>query len=137
MRCRAYALGIATVQEIDRYNIREATAMAMKRAVTQIDADIVEVLVDGDFFPELEYPARAIVNGDNMHGEIMAASILAKTARDDMLIALEKEHPQYGFARHKGYGTKAHRQAIQRHGACEAHRHSFAPINKQIQTQTA
>ena len=129
-RCDAYAVGMATVEEIDRHNIRVATAMAMKRAVQQIPAHITHVLVDGDFVPDVERKMRAIIRGDSMHGEIMAASILAKTTRDDILIALDKTYPKYNFARHKGYATEEHRQALKRHGICKAHRLSFAPVKQ-------
>ena len=127
-RSMAFAVGVANVAEIDEFNIRQATMFAMQRAVSGIVICPDVVLVDGDFVPDLQYPGEAVIGGDRLHAEIMAASILAKTARDDMMIALDKHYPQYGFARHKGYGTAEHIQALQTHGACTAHRKTFAPV---------
>lgn len=128
--CLAFALGLATAEEIDKYNIRQATMFAMQRAVNDIVICPDLVLVDGDFVPDLPYPAESLVNGDNLAAEIMAASILAKTARDQMMRTLDSEYPRYGFAKHKGYGTAQHSLALAEHGACAAHRQSFAPIKK-------
>ena len=130
--CLAYAVGAADVGEIDRYNIRQATMFAMQRAVHEIVVCPDLVLVDGDFAPDFPYPAKPLVGGDNISPEIMAASILAKTARDDIMIAMDAEYPQYGFIRHKGYGTAEHMRALSEHGACPAHRRSFAPVKKTL-----
>ncbi|MGI9306310.1 MAG: ribonuclease HII, partial [Gammaproteobacteria bacterium] len=125
--CLAFALGSADAEEIDSYNIRQATMFAMQRAVHDIVICPDLVLVDGDFAPDFPYPAKPLVNGDNLSPEIMAASILAKTARDDMMKLLDSQYPHYGFASHKGYGTAEHLRALSEHGASPAHRRSFAP----------
>ena len=126
--CLAFGVGIGTVEEIDKYNIRQATMFAMQRAVHDIVICPDKVLVDGDFTPDFPYPAEALIGGDNISPEIMAASILAKTVRDEMMTMLDKEHPEYGFIRHKGYGTPEHLSALKEHGACPKHRKSFAPV---------
>ncbi len=123
-----FAVALADEKEIDRYNIRRATMFAMQRAVAQIPICPDVVLVDGDFAPDLPYPARAIIGGDAKVREIMAASILAKTARDKMMRDLEKTRPGYGFAEHKGYGTPAHLRALAQKGPCPAHRKTYAPV---------
>lgn len=124
----AFAVGAADVAEIEEYNIRQATMFAMQRAVSGIVICPDIVLIDGDFVPALQYPAEAVVGGDTLCAEIMAASILAKTARDDMMLELHKQYPQYGFANHKGYGTAEHLAALKEHGATDAHRKTFAPV---------
>lgn len=130
--CIAYAFGESTVEEIDKINILEATLIAMQRAVSGIVIVADEVLVDGDRCPDLPYPARAIVKGDASVPEIMAASIIAKHHRDQQMIELDKKHPEYGFAQHKGYGTPEHIEALKKHGPCPAHRTSFAPVREVI-----
>lgn len=126
--CLAYAVGIASAEEIDQYNIHHATLFAMQRAVHGIIVCPDEVQVDGSFLPDLPYPARAIVRGDEQVEAIMAASILAKTGRDAIMRDLHAEYPQYGFDQHKGYGTKQHLEMLQQHGPCPQHRRSFAPV---------
>ena len=126
--CLAYAVGVATVEEIERYNIRQATMFAMQRAVQAIIVCPDEVQVDGDFVPDLPYPARAIIGGDNQVEAIMAASILAKTSRDNMMRQLADAYPQYGFDQHKGYGTGQHLARLKQYGACPAHRRRYAPV---------
>ncbi|MBF2735418.1 MAG: ribonuclease HII [Betaproteobacteria bacterium AqS2] len=126
--CIAYAYGEASVEEIDQLNVLEASLTAMQRAVSGIVIVPDEVLVDGDRCPDLPYPVRAVVKGDAKIPEIMAASIIAKQHRDAMMLELDKEHPEYGFARHKGYGTPEHVAALRRHGPCPAHRTTFAPV---------
>ncbi len=128
--CLAYATGAADVEEIDRYNIRQATMFAMQRAVHDIVICPDLVLVDGDFAPDFPYPAKPLINGDNLSPEIMAASILAKTTRDDIMKALDIHYPHYGFIRHKGYGTAEHMRALEKYGACPEHRRSFAPVKR-------
>ena len=127
-QCLAYCVGVATVEEIDKYNIHQATLFAMQRAVHGIIVCPDEVQVDGNALPDLPYPARAIIGGDDQVEAIMAASILAKTGRDEMMRQLHAEHPEYGFDQHKGYGTKQHLEMLEKHGPCPQHRRSFAPV---------
>ncbi len=127
-RAVAWAVASATVEEIDELNILQATLLAMRRAVEALEQIPSEVLVDGLHCPKIAVPARAIVDGDALVPAISAASILAKTARDNLMVALHEQFPQYGFDRHKGYGTAAHLEALRRHGACTIHRQSFAPV---------
>ncbi len=124
----AWAVAASDVDEIDTLNILRATLLAMRRAVEALAVPPIEALVDGDHCPQLPCPAHAIVKGDRDVPAISAASILAKTARDAMLVQLDREYPQYGFAQHKGYGTPEHLAALDRHGPCPAHRRSFAPV---------
>jgi ribonuclease HII len=124
----AWALGRAEAAEIDRINILQATLLAMQRAVAQLRIQPVQVLVDGNRCPVLNYPCTAIVKGDATVPAISAASILAKVARDAELRDLDQRYPEYGFAQHKGYPTAAHRAALQRFGPCTEHRRSFAPV---------
>jgi ribonuclease HII len=124
----AWAIASASVEEIDALNILRATLLAMQRAVEGLAAAPTEVLVDGLYCPVIAQPARAIVRGDSSIAEISAASILAKTARDAAMLELHAQYPHYGFARHKGYPTAAHLDALRAHGVCPAHRRSFAPV---------
>jgi ribonuclease HII len=124
----AWAFAASDVGEIDALNILRATLLAMQRAVTGLAVQPVEVLVDGDRCPSFPCPAYPIVKGDRDIAAISAASIIAKTARDAMLVALDREYPMYGFARHKGYGTPEHLAALELHGPCPHHRRSFAPV---------
>lgn len=135
--CLAYAHGVASVEEIDRYNIRQATMFAMQRAVSGIVICPDLVMVDGDFVPDLPYPAQSLVGGDGIQPEIMAASILAKTMRDGMMKELCKKHPKYGFAGHKGYGTKKHLDSLFRYGPCPEHRMTFRPVKEAYGSLTA
>lgn len=127
-RAVAWAVASATVEEIDELNILQATLLAMRRAVEALEKAPSEVLVDGLHCPRVAIPARAIVDGDALVPAISAASILAKTARDALMVALHEQFPEYGFDRHKGYGTAEHLAALRRHGACTIHRQSFAPV---------
>jgi ribonuclease HII len=124
----AWSVARAEVAEIDTLNILQATLLAMRRAVDGLALAPGEVLVDGNRCPRLRAPARAIVNGDRDVAAISAASILAKTVRDALLVELDARHPGYGFARNKGYGTPEHLAALTRLGPCPAHRRSFAPV---------
>ncbi|MDB5810377.1 MAG: ribonuclease [Betaproteobacteria bacterium] len=124
----AWAVASASVEEIDELNILQATLLAMKRAVESLAMVPTEVLVDGLHIPKLAHPARPVVRGDSLIAEISAASILAKTARDAVMVALHLQYPHYGFDRHKGYGTADHLDALRAHGACGVHRRSFAPV---------
>ena len=118
----------ASVEEIDRLNILQATLLAMRRAVDGLRLRPHRVLVDGNRLPVLPMPAEAIVQGDAKVPAISAASILAKVHRDRLCLALHERHPQYGFDGHKGYPTAAHLAALRQHGACDVHRRSFAPV---------
>jgi ribonuclease HII len=131
-RSFAWAVGIAEADEIDAVNILQATLRAMRRAVAALGVVPTEALVDGNVLPRLDCPARAIVKGDRDVVAISAASIIAKTTRDAMLDALDARYPGYGFARHKGYPTPAHLDALARLGPCPAHRRSFAPVAQQL-----
>lgn len=135
--CLAFAVGTASVAEIAQYNIRQATMFAMQRAVHGIIVCPDEVLVDGDFVPDLPYRARAIVGGDAVEESIMAASILAKTTRDAMMAKMHAEYPQYGFDRHKGYGTPEHLANLRRFGPCPHHRAEFAPVREAMRAGAA
>jgi len=128
MRAIGWAIGVAQVDEIDAINILRATMLAMQRAVRALPVTPQEAWIDGDRCPELPCAARAIVKGDRDVAVISAASIIAKTARDAMLVELDRAYPQYGFAQHKGYGTREHLRALAAHGPCPAHRRSFAPV---------
>lgn len=131
-RLRAEALAVAVVHvecdEIDALNILQATMTAMTRAVAALEPQPVRVLIDGNRCPELPMPARAVVGGDGSEPAISAASIVAKVERDCAMIAHEDGYPGYGFARHKGYGTREHLDALTRLGPCAIHRRSFAPV---------
>ena len=118
----------ASVDEIDRINILQATLLAMQRAVAGLRLLPAEVLIDGNRCPPLAMPARAIVGGDASVPAISAASIVAKTARDAEMLRIHMEFPQYGLDRHKGYDTALHRAALERHGPAACHRRSFAPV---------
>lgn len=125
----AWAVASCDVTEIDSLNILHATLLAMRRAFDGLGITPTEVLVDGDRVPQLPgCPVHPIVKGDRYIKSISAASILAKTSRDALLIELDRTYPQYGFAQHKGYATPEHLAALTRHGPCPLHRRSFAPV---------
>lgn len=128
MKSIAWAYAASDVDEIDALNILRATLLAMRRAVLALSVQPIEALIDGDHCPQLDCPAYAIIKGDRDVPAISAASIIAKTTRDAMLVALDRDYPVYGFARHKGYGTPEHLAALDLHGPCPAHRRSFAPV---------
>jgi ribonuclease HII len=132
-RALAWAIAEASVEEIDRLNILHATMLAMQRAVMALGTAPAEVRIDGNRCPKLPYPARAIVKGDATEPAISAASILAKTARDAVMRALDTQWPQYGLAAHKGYPTAAHLAALEAHGVQAFHRRSFAPVRKLLE----
>ena len=129
----AYAIGKASPEEIDQLNIHHATLLAMRRAIDVITHDYDEVWVDGKFTPVCHRPIKSFIKGDSLYDCISAASILAKTYRDQELRELDCLHPQYGFALHKGYPTKAHRQALEKFGVLSAHRRSYKTIKKIIE----
>lgn len=125
----AWALGWACPREIDRLNIRMATHLAMKRAATALFHPFSLALIDGVDVPHgLPAPGRSLIGGDAREPAISAASILAKVARDRRMVSLERRYPGYGFAAHKGYGTRQHRDALETLGPCPAHRTSFRPV---------
>ncbi|WP_428137577.1 ribonuclease HII [Bradyrhizobium sp.] len=126
----AWSVASASVEEIDRINILQASLLAMQRAVDGLDPAPVLALVDGNRLPALTCPARAIVGGDRTEAAISAASILAKTARDAEMRRLHDRFPQYGLDRHMGYPTREHLAQLARHGACEIHRRSFGPVRR-------
>lgn len=130
IRAKALCCSIAqaSVEEIDALNILQATMLAMRRAVEGLRLKPNKVLVDGNRLPVLDVLAEAIVKGDTKVQAISAASILAKVTRDRWCEQIDREFPDYGFARHKGYGTEAHMQALKTHGATPWHRKSFAPV---------
>ncbi|ADT68996.1 MULTISPECIES: ribonuclease HII [unclassified Pseudoalteromonas] len=125
-----YAIGRCSPSEIDELNILQATMLAMSRAVEALSTVPEFVFVDGNRLPKLAMPAQAVVKGDSLVAEISAASILAKVARDDEMIELDARYPQYGFAGHKGYPTKAHFAALEQYGAIDEHRKSFKPVQR-------
>jgi ribonuclease HII len=127
-RAIAWSVAHATVEEIDRINILQASLLAMRRAVQALGVEPGEAWVDGNQSPGLSCKTRTIVDGDALHPVISAASILAKTDRDAEMCALSARYPQYGFDRHKGYATPEHLDALGRLGPCELHRRSFYPV---------
>lgn len=124
----AWAVAEASVEEIDRLNILHATMLAMRRAVEALTVAPDLVRVDGNRSPQLSIPCETVVKGDASVAAIAAASILAKTARDAQMDALDAQFPAYGFARHKGYPTAAHLEALRRHGVIDCYRRSFGPV---------
>ena len=130
IRAKALCCSIAqaSAQEIDALNILGSTLLAMQRAVQGLRLRPHTVLVDGNRLPVLAMPAAALVKGDALVAAISAASILAKVQRDAICAQMHEQHPQYGFAAHKGYPTAAHLDALRAHGACPQHRRSFAPV---------
>ena len=130
----AWAIAEASAAEIDEINILQASLLAMRRAVEQLAIQPEHVLVDGNRIPQgLSMSCEAIVGGDALHAEISAASILAKVTRDHQMIEMDRKYPQFGFAKHKGYPTKAHFEAIAEHGVIDEHRRSFGPVKKVIE----
>ena len=126
----AWSIGRASVQEIDALNILEAALLAMKRAVEGLAIKPELVLVDGNRLPRWTYEARPIIGGDALEPAIGAASILAKVQRDGELTMLDEQYPEYGFAKHKGYPTREHLQALATHGVLDVHRRSFGPVKR-------
>ena len=121
----SYSNAFATVEEIEEINILNATMLAMKRAVEGLDVPSDYAIIDGNKTPNLNIPCESIVKGDAKSMSIAAASILAKVSRDRLLLEYAKQYPEYGFEKHKGYGTKVHTQAIREFGPCPVHRMSF------------
>lgn len=126
----AWSIASVSAAEIDQINILQATMKAMKLAVEGLNITPGKVLVDGNRCPDIALPAEAIIKGDDKVQAISAASILAKVERDQQMQTLNESYPQYGFDRHKGYGTKLHVEALKTHGACPEHRKTFSPVKK-------
>ena len=135
-KAMAWCIARATVQEIDQLNILHASLLAMHRAVQGLSVQPEFVLVDGNRLPEWSYASQPVVNGDARVECIAAASIIAKVARDHEMVALDAEYPEYGFAKHKGYPTKVHMQALQEYGPSEIHRRSFGPVKRLLVAET-
>lgn len=131
-KAAAWSVGTASSEEVDRLNIRQAAFLAMRRAIETLSVDAQAVLCDGFMIPDLAVPCVRVVQGDKYVKSIAAASIIAKTARDEELNRLDVVHPGYGFADHKGYGTKAHQDALKRLGPSPIHRMSYAPLKALI-----
>lgn len=125
-------VAVASVEEIDQLNILNATMLAMQRAVQGLRLKPGKVLIDGNRLPKLDILAEAIVKGDSKVASISAASILAKVERDHWCLEIDKRFPNYGFAKHKGYGTAAHLAALTEFGPTSIHRRSFAPVSAQL-----
>ena len=121
----AYGIAFASHEEIDEINILQATFLAMERALAQLELRPDMVLIDGNREKDFGLPVKTVVKGDSLSANIAAASVLAKVTRDDLMDTLSEEYPAYGFAVHKGYGTKAHYAALTEHGPCAIHRMSF------------
>ena len=122
----AYSVAYGTLEEIEKYNILEATYIAMNRAIDGLNTQADFALIDGNRVPKsIKIPCETVVKGDSKSCSIAAASILAKVTRDRLMLEYDKKYPQYLFGTHKGYGTKAHYEAIRQHGVCEIHRLSF------------
>lgn len=134
-RALSWAVASASVEEIDRINILQASLLAMQRAVAGLAVVPEHALVDGNQLPRLQITCDAIVQGDAKVAAISAASILAKTARDAMMKALHEQHPQYGFDQHVGYATPQHLANLALHGACLFHRRSFAPVRAALEAR--
>lgn len=131
----AWAIGRADVEEIDRINILQASLLAMQRAVAALTCPPHQVQVDGNHCPKLGCPVKAIVRGDSKVAAISAASILAKVARDEEMILLDRHYPGYGLAKHKGYPTREHLLAIKTLGVSAIHRRSFKPIQELMKNE--
>jgi ribonuclease HII len=128
----AWAVGVAAVEEIDAINIYRAGLLAMRRAVEGLAVRPEHLLIDARRLPELDLPQHGIVHGDALSLTIAAASIVAKTTRDALMVEYDRQHPGYGLARHKGYPTAEHFEALARLGACPLHRRSFAPVRQAL-----
>jgi ribonuclease HII len=130
--CIAYAVGCVEAPEIDRINILEATKLAMRHALAALSPSADYLLIDALQLKGVAQPQRSIIKGDSVSASIAAASILAKTFRDDLMRSFHSQYPEYGFAEHVGYGTKVHRDAIRAHGPCPLHRMTFRGVAKEI-----
>jgi len=129
----AWSIAMASVEEIDQLNIHQASLLAMKRAVELLGTLPDFALVDGKYYPKIKVPGEALIKGDSLIAEISAASILAKTARDALMIKLESSYPGYGLAQHKGYPTKLHLAGLLRIGVSPCHRRSYRPVARMME----
>ena len=121
----AYGIGLASESEIDEINILQATFLAMRRALDQLSVRPEIALIDGNRETDFGLPVKTVVKGDSLSANIAAASILAKVTRDNLMMELAQQYPEYGFEIHKGYGTKAHYEALRTYGPCPIHRKTF------------
>ena len=125
-------VGISSIEEIDSMNVLQATFLSMNRAVEDLNPQPEHILVDGNLDPGLNFKTRCIIKGDSISISIAAASVIAKVTRDNLMLKLDKEFPNYNWKKNKGYGTAEHRNALELHGPCKYHRKSFSPINKML-----
>lgn len=132
VRTVAWSVGIASVEEIDAWNILRATHLAMRQAIQGLDPCCDFVLVDGLPVPDLPCPSHNLVRGEHRSASIAAASIIAKVTRDRLMADMHALYPSYGFDRHKGYGTPQHLRALFENGPCPCHRQSFAPVRNAV-----
>lgn len=129
---KSWAIAEASALEIDDINILQASLLAMKRSIENLDIKADHALIDGNKAPNIDISCTCIVKGDQKEACISAASILAKVYRDELLTQMDKEYPEYQFAKHKGYPTKLHRELLKTHGACKEHRRSFKPVKDSL-----
>jgi ribonuclease HII len=132
-----WAVGVVSEQKIDQINILQATLLAMKQALEALTPQPDFLLIDGKDYPAYGVPKMTLIQGDQLSQSIAFASIVAKYTRDALMLEHHQAYPQYGFDRHKGYGTKMHLEAIRKHGPCPLHRRSFAPVKQQISVNTS
>jgi ribonuclease HII len=131
-RARAVQVAIVSPETIDRINIYQATRAAMAEAVQAVSPSPDYLLIDGTIRLDLNIPQRAIVKGDRLSVSVAAAGVVAKVTRDRLMMELHEQYPEYGFNAHKGYATKAHKEAIRRHGPCPAHRKCFRGVKEHL-----
>jgi ribonuclease HII len=125
-------VGISSIEEIDSMNVLQATFLSMNRAIEDLNPQPEYILVDGNLDPGLNFKTKCIIKGDSISISIAAASVIAKVTRDNLMLKLDKEFPNYNWKKNKGYGTAEHRNALELHGPCKYHRKSFSPINKML-----
>lgn len=135
--CIAYAIGSVTPEDIDRINILEATKQAMRHAIADLKPTADFLLIDALVLKGVPVPQKSIIKGDSISASIAAASILAKTFRDDLMHAYESEYPEYGFSEHVGYATKRHLDALRTHGPCPIHRKTFRGVLPKVEVSLA
>lgn len=125
-------VGISSIEEIDSMNVLQATFLSMNRAIEDLNPQPEYILVDGNLDPGLNFKTKCIIKGDSISISIAAASVVAKVTRDNLMLKLDKEFPNYNWKKNKGYGTAEHRNALELYGPCKYHRKSFSPINKML-----